>query len=184
MTSISSRLQLRAENERLRVVIKEAQEAIETYSESARDRSILTRSSLGCAPPFGRPHTAHRAANKLLAGWPVNFKVSNFIQTRASDWLNLTNSRRPLARVLASSASMRTRTKPRNTGLFHCHNWRPRHARWFCSARRDLTTMRATPSPLFHRIWPPALLILASVATIAWSGLFGYGLVWIIAHAI
>ena len=36
---------------------------------------------------------------------------------------------------------------------------------------------------LFHRIWPPAVLALGMVLTVAWTALLGYGLVNAVALA-
>jgi len=35
-------------------------------------------------------------------------------------------------------------------------------------------------SLLFQRVWPPAIIILGSVLTVAWIGLLGYGIVTLI----
>jgi hypothetical protein len=45
----------------------------------------------------------------------------------------------------------------------------------------------AAPVPssatLFHRIWPPAILVVGIVLTLAWTALLGYGLVNAVALA-
>lgn len=45
----------------------------------------------------------------------------------------------------------------------------------------------ATPIPssaaLFHRIWPPAVLVMGSALTLAWAALLGYGIVNAVALA-
>jgi hypothetical protein len=41
-----------------------------------------------------------------------------------------------------------------------------------------------SPSSLFQRVWPSALLILALVVTLAWTALLGYGFVALVRMAL
>jgi len=40
------------------------------------------------------------------------------------------------------------------------------------------------PPPLFHRVWPSALLILASALTVAWIGFLGFEFVGLVGRAL
>jgi hypothetical protein len=40
------------------------------------------------------------------------------------------------------------------------------------------------PIALFHRIWPPAILVIGLILTAAWTAILGYGLVQAVALAL
>jgi hypothetical protein len=47
-----------------------------------------------------------------------------------------------------------------------------------------LATQVPSSATLFHRIWPPTVLVIGLVLTLAWTALLGYGLVNAVALAL